>query len=71
MPVSTNLAPPADKTAPSFIGVSSPDEKRKAIKITAKKAVIEISVFFKFALSEAKFLIEKPKVISMVIPKIN
>ena len=45
IPVSTNLDPVADKTLPSPIGVSTPDEKIKATIITTKKEPIDIYTY--------------------------
>ncbi len=53
------------------MGVSSPLERKKAIKNTAKNAPMDIKDFFNFALSLARFLSEKNNVVATVRPKMT
>ena len=62
MPVSTSLEPVADNTLPSPIGVSTPDENTKAMRITIKNDPIDIPNFLSFDLSEAMFFKENTSV---------
>ena len=48
MPVSTQRAPEADSTSPSFNGVSSPEDNAKASPTTTTKKPTEIRAFFNF-----------------------
>ena len=62
MPVSTQRAPEADSTSPSFNGVSSPEDNAKASPTTTTKKPTEISAFFNFCVSPKRFRREKIKV---------
>lgn len=70
MPVSTHLAPEAERTSPSLSGVSTPEESAKAKPTTTTRNPIEINAFFNFWLSANKLRSEKITVAAIEITRI-
>jgi len=65
-PAPTHREPAADNTSPSFIGVSTPSERRKESNTTAAKAAKEIPAFLSLAAFEAKLAKDETSVIRTV-----
>ena len=70
MPAPTHREVEAERTSPSFIGVSTPDERAKPTPTTAAKHPIKMSAFFSLVMSDAKFIVEKINVTETVITRI-
>ena len=70
MPAPTHREVEAERTSPSFIGVSTPDERAKPTPTTAAKHPIKMSVFLSLVISDAKFIVEKINVTETVIARI-